>query len=226
MTIFCLILLVIAVIVTGVNCFATTRSFQQERRATIHHSAVASAISDRRPYEQRVDTPRQARRLNHPFQHLYRHNDPRFDDNEWTADTDTSSSTTSSQHYPQKISDFYWDKIMTKSNSTFAQQPVDVETSLNAIYYLHLHGGYSLDEIHQLHKSFPPLLEIDVIRHLRPKMRFLKDCLEGCIVSSYPNSQSSMQTLDPKLKAALPGSFYGSRYERTIAPRHAFLIHL
>lgn len=115
---------------------------------------------------------------------------------------------------------------MTESNSTFAQQPINVESSLSAINYLHLHGGYSLDEIHQLHKSFPPLLEIDVRRHLRPKMRFLKDCLDGCIVSSYPNSQSSMQTLDPKLKAALPGSFYGSRYERTIAPRHAFLIHL
>jgi ankyrin repeat protein len=238
MMIFRSILLVVAVIVTGVNCFATKRSFQQERRATIHYSAaaVASTISqeeaptvvvvvDRRPHEQRVDTPRQARRLNHPFQHLYRHTDPRFDDNEWT-DRDTSSTTSSSQHYPKKISDFYWNKIMTESNSTFAQQPIDVETSLSAIYYLHLHGGYSLDEIHHLHKSFPPLLEIDVIRHLRPKMRFLKDCLDGCIVSSYPNSQSSVQTLDPKLKAALPGSFYGSRYERTIAPRHAFLIHL
>ncbi|KAL7453499.1 hypothetical protein ACHAWC_005164, partial [Mediolabrus comicus] len=194
----------------------------QERRATIHYSAaaVASTISqeeaptvvvvvDRRPHEQRVDTPRQARRLNHPFQHLYRHTDPRFDDNEWT-DRDTSSTTSSSQHYPKKISDFYWNKIMTESNSTFAQQPIDVDTSLSAINYLHLHGGYSLDEIHQLHKSFPPLLEIDVIRHLRPKMRFLKDCLDGCIVSSYPNPQSSVQTLDPKLKAALPGSFYGS----------------
>ena len=28
---------------------------------------------DNRPFEQRVDGPRKARRLNHPFQHLYRH---------------------------------------------------------------------------------------------------------------------------------------------------------
>src|SRR5210317_2421058 len=114
MMIFRLILLVVAVIVTGVNCFATTQSFQQERRATIHSAAaVASAISqevpkvDRRPHEQRVDTPRQARRLNHPFQHLYRHTDPRFDDNEWTGrDTSStsSSSSSSSSHYPKKIS--------------------------------------------------------------------------------------------------------------------------
>ena len=211
MTIFRSILLVVAVIVTGVNCFATTQSFQQERRAI---NAVASAISqeaptvDRRPHEQRVDTPRQARRLNHPFQHLYRHNDPRFDDNEWTG-RDTSSSTSSSQHYPRKISDFYWNTIMTESNSTFAQQPIDVESSLNAVYYLHLHGGYSLDEIYQLHKTFPPLLEIDVIRHLRPKMRFLKDCLEGCVVSSCPNPQSSMQTRS--YRTLIPGSVEASR---------------
>jgi hypothetical protein len=35
---------------------------------------------DPRPHEQRRTQPRKARRLNHPFQHLYRHDCPLFDD--------------------------------------------------------------------------------------------------------------------------------------------------
>ena len=108
---------------------------------------------DRRPHEQRVSAPRKARRLNHPFQHLYRHADPSFDDNEWN-DEDTI------QH-SNDITEFYWNQIMTESsNSSFAQLPVDVETSLSAIHYLHVYGGYSLDEIHRMHTTFPPLLEV------------------------------------------------------------------
>eukprot|EP00985_Skeletonema_marinoi_P020771 scaffold12430_cov137-Skeletonema_marinoi.AAC.3 len=118
------------------------------------------------------------------------------------------------------------DKTYTAASSTFAQLPVDVETSLSAIHYLHVYGGYSLDEIHQMHTTFPPLLEIDVVRHLRPKMRFLKDCMEGGVASTETNSKSTNQVLDPKLKSVLPASFFGARFERTIAPRHAFLVHL
>jgi ankyrin repeat protein len=170
---------------------------------------------DRRPHEQRVSAPRKARRLNHPFQHLYRHADPTFDDNEWNDEGGI-------QH-PNEITEFYWNEIMTQS-SQFAQLPIDVETSLSASHYLHVYGGYSLHEIVQLHKTFPPLLEIDVGRHLRPKMRFLKDCLGGGVASI--DSKSSIQVLDPKLKSLLPASIWGARFERTIAPRHAFLVHL
>ena len=35
---------------------------------------------DNRPHEQRVKKPRKARRLNHSFMHLYRHDEARFDD--------------------------------------------------------------------------------------------------------------------------------------------------
>ncbi|KAL7496004.1 hypothetical protein ACHAWT_005468 [Skeletonema menzelii] len=177
-------------------------------------SDPSTTTVDRRPHEQRVSSPRKARRLNHPFQHLYRHADPTFDDNEWDDEGNT-------QH-PDEITEFYRKQIITDS-STFAQQPIDVETSLSAIHYLHVYGGYSLDEIHQMHTAFPPLLEIDVVRHLRPKLRFLKDCLGG-VVST--DSKSKNQVLDPKLKSALPASFFGARFERTIAPRHAFLVHL
>jgi len=119
--------------------------------ATLSDEAIDSSTPipiDRRPHEQRVSAPRKARRLNHPFQHLYRHADPSFDDNEWN-----------NEKFPDEISEFYWNRIMTES-STFAQQPIDVEISLSAIHYLHVYGGYSLDEIHQMHTTFPPLLEV------------------------------------------------------------------
>ena len=168
-------------------------------------------------YLQRVSGPRKARRLNHPFQYLYRHSDPWWEDSDWNNEVPIS----------EEVHAFYGDLISTdpafpaerqwKSNSTFAQQPIDVKTSLLSIQYLHQYGGYTFDEIHRMHTTFPPLLEMDVVRHFRPKMRFLKDCLGGA---------TAEQALDPKLKALLPANFFGARLERTVAPRHAFLIHV
>ena len=117
---------------------------------------------------------------------------------------DGSTSSSSTQHQ--------------STNSTFAQQPLDVQTTLLAIQYLHTHGGYNFEEIQSMHAIFPPLLEMDVLRHLRPKMRFLKDCLGG--------ADAGGQGLNPQLKAILPANFFGSRLERTIAPRHAYLVHV
>mmetsp|Transcript_21914 Transcript_21914/g.51686 ORF Transcript_21914/g.51686 Transcript_21914/m.51686 type:complete len:418 (-) Transcript_21914:1498-2751(-) len=59
---------------------------------------------------------------------------------------------------------------------------------------------------------------MDVVRHLRPKMRFLKDCMGG--------GHGSDQILNKKLRTQLPPGFFGSRLERTVAPRHAFLVHV
>lgn len=188
---------------------------------TIDATSADEPIIDRRPHEQRVSGPRKARRLNHPFQHLYRHSDPWWDDNDWN-DTIAIS---------DEVYDFYGELSIKDTalvdvnpsekqiNSTFAQQPIDVQTSVLAIQYLHLHGGYSLDQIEDMHSRFPPLLEMDVERHFRPKMRFLKDCLGG-------GSANKEQVLNPQLKAILPASFFGARLERTIAPRHAFLVHV
>ena len=171
--------------------------------------------------EQRVAGPRKARRLNHQFQHLYRHSDPRWRDSHWN-DGDI--------HVLDEVFMFY-DTILTKNSRLrdglriISQQLVDDanitrRTGLLAIQYLHQHGGYSLEEIHQMHFAFPPLLEMTVASHLRPKMRFLKDCLGGA------SPADDDRLLHPKLKALLPASFYGSRLERTIAPRHAFLVHV
>ena len=171
------------------------------------------------PHEQRISNTRKARRLNHPFQYLYRHVDPSFRDDVWNGNTISITD----EVYDCYRSIFDIDDINNESqeqfNSTFAQIPMDIQTSLLAIQYLNIHGGYSFREIQQMYARFPPLLEIDVIRHLRPKMRFLKDCLGGI-------ASSDDQVLDSQLKDILPASFFGSRLERTIAPRHAFLVHV
>ena len=170
---------------------------------------------DRRPHEQRVAAPRNARRLNHGFQHLYRHSDPRWDDNEWN-----NTQWHDDLDFQQKSKSILGEMDY---NSTTAAVPMDQKVALSAIHYLHVHGGYSLQEIHEMHTAFPPLLEIDVMRHLRPKMRFLKDCMEGGLLSA---DDCARQILSHELKAVLPASFFGARFERTIAPRHAFLAHI
>ena len=170
---------------------------------------------DRRPHEQRVATPRNARRLNHAFQHLYRHSDPRWDDNDWN-ETQWSNDL----EFQRKAKCIFGEM---DSNSTTAAVPMDTKVALSAIHYLHVHGGYSLQEIHEMHTAFPPLFEIDVMRHLRPKMRFLKDCMNGGVLSA---GDCARQVLSHELKAVLPASFFGARFERTIAPRHAFLVHI
>jgi len=169
------------------------------------------------PHEQRISNTRKARRLNHPFQHLYRNSDPSFEDDDWN---DAISIT--EEIYDCYKSIFDIDDIdisQEQFNSTFAQTPMDIQTSLLAIQYLNIHGGYSFQEIESMHARFPPLLEIDVIRHLRPKMRFLKDCLGGI-------ASTDDQVLNSQVKDILPASFFGARLERTIAPRHAFLVHV
>lgn len=196
-----------------------------------HHVSLSSTISvsneiilpdikdtpiDRRPHEQRVAAPRNARRLNHAFQHLYRHLDRRWDDNDWNADQ--WSNDVEFQQNAQFII-----KDIVDANSTIAAVPVDRNAVLSAIHYLHFHGGYSLDEIQDMHQSFPPLFEIDVMRHLRPKMRFLKDCMGGGYNTTFKGI--TRQVLSPQLRDVIPASFFGARFERTIAPRHAFLVH-
>ena len=197
------------------------------------NNTSAAVPIDKRPHEQRVEKPRKARRLNHPFQHLYRHSDPCWDDNEWNDDD-----------YDMKI-DLDLQSILENSaireegkHSSTSTQLIDEQTALLAIKYLNIHGGYSAEEINQLQKDFPPMLELDVIRHLRPKMRFLKGCMGGSYIveddvsAGKKNGNDSedgiraRQVLHPKLKSILPANFFGSRLERTIAPRHAFLVHV
>lgn len=117
-------------------------------------------IEDNRPHEQRTNGPRMARRLNHGFRHLYRHDATQFN---------------------------------------------------NMTSFEYLRRYFEEDEIHRMQTQFPPLLGLNVSRHLHPKMRFLHETM-GIAKTS-------------KMMKSIPPQFFGARLERIIAPRHAFLVH-
>jgi ankyrin repeat protein len=77
------------------------------------------------------------------------------------------------------------------------------------------YAGFTKNDLQDMSKTFPPLLEMDVKRHLRPKLRFLKHTLEAG-----ENGQLST------VAKVIPPHYFGSRLERTVAPRHAFLMHM
>ena len=89
---------------------------------------------------------------------------------------------------------------------------------MSARDYLKYHGGYTDQQIDNLHEGFPPLLDLDVPKHLIPKMRFLKETLLEL--------PSATEVLPEDIRTSLPPQYYGSRLERIIAPRHAFLVHM
>lgn len=68
---------------------------------------------------------------------------------------------------------------------------------------------YSPEHIEMMNTSFPPLLELNVSRHLYPKMRFLQRTMGVSNISNI----------------SIPPQYFGARLERTIAPRHAFLVY-
>jgi ankyrin repeat protein len=113
---------------------------------------------DTRPFEQRADGPRLARRLNHGFKHLFR------DD-------------------------------------------ASLHQNMTSLEYLCQY--YPEEHVHHMNQTFPPLLDLDVARHLHPKMRFLYETIGISNISKF----------------AIPPQYFGARLERTIAPRHAFLVY-
>ena len=125
-------------------------------------------LVDDRPHEQRATRPRTARRLNHSFRYLYRHDDD-------------------------------------SHNHTHVAH-------LTPLEFLVTYGGYTETQVLEMNKTFPPLLDLDVQRHLWSKLRFLQDTI-------------GVQEQEHDVLNAIPPQYFGARLERTIAPRHAFLIH-
>lgn len=89
--------------------------------------------------------------------------------------------------------------------------------------YLREYAGYSDAEINDMQKSFPPLLDLDVTRHLRPKLRFIKYTLQGNIKPIH--NGKGPQPLSDAAKS-IPPQYFGSRIEKVLAPRHAFLMYM
>ena len=105
--------------------------------------------------------------------------------------------------------------------------------------FLVQYGGYSHKDVDNMSRIFPPLLDLDVMRHLRPKMRFLKytlggvaegvydnDCLSGMVVDGRIGLSGGKITILSDKGRLIPPYFFGCRIEKTVAPRHAFLCHV
>jgi ankyrin repeat protein len=122
---------------------------------------------DNLPFAQRVSGPRVARRLNHAFRYLYRHDD--------------------------------------NSNVSRLSQNVT-----NATQFFTQVIGYTAQDVQEMNQTFPPLLELHVQRHLKPKLRFLVETLQ-------------LQSMS-QVRQHVPPQYFGARLERILAPRHAFLV--
>ena len=161
-------------------------------------NAISMKNVDNRPHEQRVKQQRKARRLNHSFMHLYRHDNPTFDDQ----------------------------KIAPSSKSMNCAKTYLMEYGSFGTYH-----SVTEDQIDSMSRQFPPLLELDVKRHLRPKLRFLKYTL-GCVYDDEDNDDEDDDDDDMYKKSLLqditsiPPQYFGARLEKVIAPKHAFLVHM
>ena len=89
--------------------------------------------------------------------------------------------------------------------------------------YLREYAGYSDEEINDMQSFFPPLLDLDVKRHLRPKLRFIKYTLQGNIKPIH--NGKGPQPLSDAAKS-IPPQYFGSRMEKVLAPKHAFLMYM
>jgi len=92
--------------------------------------------------------------------------------------------------------------------------------------------GYSLDEINKMFQTFPPLANgsLDIERHLRPKLLFLSQTLMRYTFDRQPNIQNTattakFDTIDHTVRKIIPPQYYGCRLEKTVAPRHAYLVN-
>jgi ankyrin repeat protein len=79
-----------------------------------------------------------------------------------------------------------------------------------------------MDEVLAMNQTFPPLLQLNVSRHLHPKMRFLQETM-GLSPGSLPSRNPAANSQSPSF--VIPPHYFGARLERTIAPRHAFLVY-
>ena len=177
---------------------------------------------DTRPYEQRRDGPRAARRMNQSFQYLYRHKDeavllPKEDD--------SISSTLDAQQYLIQYGGFTIEDIskMTKIYPSLHMLDVDGKIKPMLKFIKYTLGG--LDNTFISHEDqFSHLPQdsntpthmffqryINIIREARTKQQ---------------HNSNALPLLSNGAKATLlkVPQIFGARLERTVAPRHAFLV--
>ena len=89
---------------------------------------------------------------------------------------------------------------------------------------------YSEQEVLEMNRTFPPLLDLNVSRHVHPKIRFLQETIladDGSNAEAYSiynnRNATSAMTLS---QFEIPAQYFGARLEKTIAPSHAFLVYM
>lgn len=90
---------------------------------------------------------------------------------------------------------------------------------------------FSETEVLEMNRTFPPLLDLNVSRHVHPKIRFLQETIIPDDGSNYLGISSIRNNYDEQLvmnlsKFQIPAQYFGARLEKTIAPSHAFLVYM
>ena len=96
--------------------------------------------------------------------------------------------------------------------------------------------NYTKSDIVDMQKNFPRILSLDVKSHLSPHVRFQVRTLGGGQGDICSGEECSIDVIDDTFiphnckvsdlaKRAVPPLFFGRRLEKTIGPRHAYLLY-
>ena len=89
---------------------------------------------------------------------------------------------------------------------------------------------YSETEVLEMNRTFPPLLDLNVSRHVHPKIRFLQETIladDGSNLDLNAIYNMRNETVAMNLSQfEIPSQYFGARLEKTIAPSHAFLVYM
>ncbi len=101
----------------------------------------------------------------------------------------------------------------------------------NITAFDYLSQFYSEPEVLEMNRTFPPLLDLNVSRHVHPKIRFLQETIipdDGRALFG-SNPIHAIHTTDFVMNLSeyeIPSQYFGARLEKTIAPSHAFLVFM
>jgi ankyrin repeat protein len=187
------------------------RPEQQARSLSSSSSSLQQQLLS--PSEQRVTQPRPARRMNHPFKYLYRHNVSSVSSSTTVAATTTTTTTTTSIG-----------SIVVATTTAIGLCDDDVDT-MDALQFLVHYGGYTESQVQDMHRAFPSLRQLSIREQVWPKLQFLWYTLLS-LPSRRTYSVGSLPPLPSPPRLYFPPYYFGIRLERVLAPRHAFLAWL
>jgi hypothetical protein len=180
-------------------------------------------VFDTRPFEQRVDKPRPARRMNQSFQHLYRHKDETFVHHS-DEDEEDDTSLLDVESFLIKYGGFTANEVSTMNRMYPALNMLDVEGKVKPMLKF---IKYTLEGVHtDSVKRFADTLNkaptttffhcyIDRINEVWQKQQEMSGATHNAIIPLSSVAKSAILQV-PQI--------FGARLERTVAPRHAFLV--